>query len=204
MLGSVQDAEDALQEMLLRAWRGAAGLRQGSSARSWLYAIAAPAVAAKPSERRGGVPCDRSLVQDGLIQQAHLYGRRLQVGQLEPVGVRQFLPLCRLSVPRSVLGATSSRRLVFKDELCPERCRGGGGRWSGGGCWLAKAVPMVAAGRTAAAEAVSRGGHRVRGGWASLRYLGSGAVAGGASAQHPGSAALSGEHGSARSQLAAG
>ena len=40
MLGSVPDAEDALQETLLRAWRGIAGLREGSSARSWLYAIA--------------------------------------------------------------------------------------------------------------------------------------------------------------------
>jgi RNA polymerase sigma-70 factor (ECF subfamily) len=36
----VHDADDALQETLIRAWRGAAGLREGSSARSWLYAIA--------------------------------------------------------------------------------------------------------------------------------------------------------------------
>jgi RNA polymerase sigma-70 factor (ECF subfamily) len=36
----VQDAEDALQETLLRAWRGAAGLREADNARSWLYAIA--------------------------------------------------------------------------------------------------------------------------------------------------------------------
>jgi RNA polymerase sigma-70 factor (ECF subfamily) len=40
MLGSVPDAEDALQETLLRAWRGFAGLRADASARSWLYAIA--------------------------------------------------------------------------------------------------------------------------------------------------------------------
>jgi RNA polymerase sigma-70 factor (ECF subfamily) len=40
MLGSVHDADDALQETLIRAWRGAAGLREGTSARSWLYAIA--------------------------------------------------------------------------------------------------------------------------------------------------------------------
>jgi RNA polymerase sigma-70 factor (ECF subfamily) len=40
MLGSVYDADDALQETLLRAWRGAAGLREASSVRSWLYAIA--------------------------------------------------------------------------------------------------------------------------------------------------------------------
>jgi RNA polymerase sigma-70 factor, ECF subfamily len=40
MLGSVYDADDALQETLLRAWRGAAGLRDAGSARSWLYTIA--------------------------------------------------------------------------------------------------------------------------------------------------------------------
>jgi RNA polymerase sigma-70 factor, ECF subfamily len=40
MLGSVHDADDALQETLIRAWRGAAGLREDRSARSWLYAIA--------------------------------------------------------------------------------------------------------------------------------------------------------------------
>ena len=40
MLGSVHDADDALQETLLRAWRGAAALRDARSARSWLYAIA--------------------------------------------------------------------------------------------------------------------------------------------------------------------
>jgi RNA polymerase sigma-70 factor, ECF subfamily len=40
MLGSVPDAEDALQEALLRAWRGLARFEGRSSVRSWLYAIA--------------------------------------------------------------------------------------------------------------------------------------------------------------------
>jgi RNA polymerase sigma-70 factor (ECF subfamily) len=40
MLGSVHDADDALQETLLRAWRGLSGFEGRSSVRSWLYAIA--------------------------------------------------------------------------------------------------------------------------------------------------------------------
>jgi RNA polymerase sigma-70 factor (ECF subfamily) len=40
MLGSVQDAEDALQEALLRAWRGLPKFEGRSSLRSWLYKIA--------------------------------------------------------------------------------------------------------------------------------------------------------------------
>src|ERR1700704_3023120 len=40
MLGSVFDADDALQETLLRAWRGLARFHGRSALRSWLYSIA--------------------------------------------------------------------------------------------------------------------------------------------------------------------
>jgi RNA polymerase sigma-70 factor (TIGR02960 family) len=40
MLGSFQDAEDALQETLLAAWRGFGGFEGRASLRTWLYQIA--------------------------------------------------------------------------------------------------------------------------------------------------------------------
>lgn len=40
MLGSVQDAEDAMQDAMLRAWRGLSGLDDPKALRAWLYRIA--------------------------------------------------------------------------------------------------------------------------------------------------------------------
>src|SRR5215211_2731666 len=40
ILGSVQDAEDVLQETMLAAWRGLAEFEGRASLRSWLYRIA--------------------------------------------------------------------------------------------------------------------------------------------------------------------
>ena len=40
ILGSLQDAEDVMQETLLSAWRGLGGFAERSSVRTWLYRIA--------------------------------------------------------------------------------------------------------------------------------------------------------------------
>jgi RNA polymerase sigma-70 factor (TIGR02960 family) len=40
MLGSLQDAEDALQETLLAAWQGLGAFEERSSIRTWLYRVA--------------------------------------------------------------------------------------------------------------------------------------------------------------------
>jgi RNA polymerase sigma-70 factor (ECF subfamily) len=55
MLGSVQDAEDTLQETLLRAWRALGRFEGRSSLRSWLYTIATNtslnAISKRPKQR---------------------------------------------------------------------------------------------------------------------------------------------------------
>jgi RNA polymerase sigma-70 factor (ECF subfamily) len=40
ILGSTEDAEDALQETLLSAWRGLSGFEEQASLKSWLYRVA--------------------------------------------------------------------------------------------------------------------------------------------------------------------
>src|SRR5712664_3119109 len=40
LLGSLQDAEDLVQETLLAAWRGLSGFEERASLRTWLYRIA--------------------------------------------------------------------------------------------------------------------------------------------------------------------
>ena len=57
MLGSMHDAEDALQDCLLRAWRGLAGFR-GETLRPWLYRIATNASLDMIGRRKRMLPVD--------------------------------------------------------------------------------------------------------------------------------------------------
>ncbi|HWM14680.1 MAG TPA: sigma-70 family RNA polymerase sigma factor [Gaiellaceae bacterium] len=133
MLGSVHDAEDALQDALLRAWRGLRGLEGRSSLRTWLYRIATnaclDATARRPrrvlpidygppsgSREEAGEPLDRHVwlepypdeqlgVEDGYAAPEARYEQREAV-ELAFIAALQHLPARQRAVLvlREVLG----------------------------------------------------------------------------------------------------
>jgi RNA polymerase sigma-70 factor, ECF subfamily len=133
MLGSVHDAEDALQDALLRAWRGLGGFQGRSSPRAWLYRIATNAcldtIARRPKRvlppdrgpeadpREGpGTPLVESVwvepypdevigVEDGLAAPEARYERRESI-ELAFIAALQHLPARQRAalILRDVLG----------------------------------------------------------------------------------------------------
>ena len=133
MLGSVQDAEDALQEALVRAWRGLGKFEGRSSLRSWLYRIATntsldaiqrrpkrvlPIDYGPPADPHGGVgepvvesvwiepyPDETLVVEDGYASPDARYEQREAV-ELAFIAALQLLPANQRAVLilREVLG----------------------------------------------------------------------------------------------------
>jgi RNA polymerase sigma-70 factor, ECF subfamily len=65
MLGSVHDADDALQDALLGAWRGRSRFEGRGSLRAWLYAIATNAsLRVLEGRRRRGLPGGAGIADD--------------------------------------------------------------------------------------------------------------------------------------------
>lgn len=105
MAGSIDDADDLLQESLLRAWRGLSGFEGRASVRTWLYRVTASACidalkkrsarkraedrgpAADPTEPLGGAepdaflgPCPSSLYAADTASPEARYSARESVG----------------------------------------------------------------------------------------------------------------------------
>jgi len=84
MLGSVQDAEDQVQETLLRAWRGYGGFEGRSSMRTWLYRIATN-VCLRALENRDRRPLPSGLGGPADEADTPLGAPRPEIGWLEPI-----------------------------------------------------------------------------------------------------------------------
>jgi RNA polymerase sigma-70 factor, ECF subfamily len=114
MLGSVHDAEDAVQETLVRAWRSYDNFEGRSSLRNWLYRIATNA-SLRAIEQRGRRPLPSGLGGPSDDPAYSLAPPRTDVAWLEPV------PDDLLGVeppdPATVVGLRGSIRLAFVATL---------------------------------------------------------------------------------------
>jgi len=111
MLGSSFDAEDAVQETLVRAWRGIADFEGRSALRSWLYRIATNVCLDQLSGRqRRALPMDLSGSPWQPVESS-LTARRPGTAWVEPVLDRQVLPDDGDPAERAV--ARESVRLAF-------------------------------------------------------------------------------------------
>jgi RNA polymerase sigma-70 factor, ECF subfamily len=84
MLGSVHDAEDQLQETMLRAWQAYSGFEGRSSMRTWLYRIATN-TCLRAIENRGRRPLPSGLGAPGTDPEGPLPEHRTEVPWLQPV-----------------------------------------------------------------------------------------------------------------------
>jgi RNA polymerase sigma-70 factor (ECF subfamily) len=111
MLGSSFDAEDAVQETLVRAWRGLSDFEGRSALRSWLYRIATNVCLDQLSGRqRRALPMDLSGSPWQPVEHS-LAARRPGTAWVEPVLDRQVLPEDADPAERAVV--RESIRLAF-------------------------------------------------------------------------------------------
>ena len=120
MLGSVVDAEDAVQEAMLRAWKGVGQFREQSSMKTWLYKIATNVCldTLSASERRRFRALDTSdtpaVVDDDLVNRLTKQPREHWV---EPIPDVMALPAESDSDPAERALLRESIRLAFVAAL---------------------------------------------------------------------------------------
>lgn len=109
MLGSAHDAEDALQEALIRAWKGLPAFEGRGSLRSWLYRIATNASLDQLQRRRERIvpidhaqPTDPSDHPDAQLERRESLGSALTAARELPAAQRSVLFL------RAVLGYSAA------------------------------------------------------------------------------------------------
>ena len=139
-----QDAEDALQEVLLAAWLGLAGFEGRSSVRTWLYRIATNRClnllrsAGAAAARRGAAPgaaaasppdaarccgCSRTptLLLDGLPDEAP--GPEARYESREAISLA-FVTAVAAAAAEPARGAAAARRARLPRRARPPSCSG--------------------------------------------------------------------------------
>jgi RNA polymerase sigma-70 factor (ECF subfamily) len=118
MLGSVHDAEDTVQETLLRAWRSAGDFEGRASLRTWLYRIATNACL-RALENRERRPLPSGLGAPGEDPQAPLGAEATDVPWLQPI------PDALVADPAATVASRASMRLglIAALQYLPSRQR---------------------------------------------------------------------------------
>jgi RNA polymerase sigma-70 factor, ECF subfamily len=110
MLGSVHDAEDQVQETLIRAWRSYGEFEGRASLRTWLYRIATNACL-RALENRSRRPLPSGLAGPGEDPEAPLAAARPEVPWLQPFP--DALLRAESADPASVAASRASVRLAL-------------------------------------------------------------------------------------------
>ncbi|MFI2607340.1 sigma-70 family RNA polymerase sigma factor [Kitasatospora sp. NPDC018619] len=113
MLGSVFEAEDAVQETMVRAWRGYHGFEGRAALRSWLYRIATNVCVDALNGRNGRA---RPMDLAGPVTVAEAHGTRLpEVTWIGPAPDGRVLP--ETGDPAEVAAQRESVKLAFVAAL---------------------------------------------------------------------------------------
>jgi RNA polymerase sigma-70 factor (ECF subfamily) len=116
MLGSVHDAEDQVQETLIRAWRSYGEFEGRASLRTWLYRIATNACL-RALENRSRRPLPSGLAGPGDDPAGPLAGARPEVPWLQPIPdalvAAQASRAPETADPASVVASRESMRLAL-------------------------------------------------------------------------------------------
>ena len=110
MLGSVHDAEDQVQETMIRAWRSYGDFEGRASLRTWLYKIATNACL-RALETRGRRPLPSGLGAPGANSDGPLATEQGEVPWLEPIP--DSLVRADPADPASVMVSRASLRLAL-------------------------------------------------------------------------------------------
>ena len=118
MLGSVVDAEDAVQEAMLRAWKGLENFREQSALKTWLYRIATNVCldTLAATERQRLRPLEVS-ASPGVVRDDLVLTQRSREHWVEPIPDAMALPAAEGSNPEERALLRESIRLAFVAAL---------------------------------------------------------------------------------------